>query len=177
MFKKILVAIDSSESSRTIFDRALILAKADRFSRGEATPTELMLLHVLTLLNNFDPLEAQLAISAPTLRAYAQKLENLERAETQKLRSLADEAIAAGISTEFTQQIGDPGKSICAVAKTWNANLIVIGRRGFSGLSELLLGSTSNYVLHHAPCDVLTIQGTTQTLPQLKTEQTLVSAT
>ncbi|PSB56557.1 universal stress protein [Chamaesiphon polymorphus] len=40
------------------------------------------------------------------------------------------EATAAGISTEFTQHIGDPGKMICEVAKTWNANLIVIGRRG-----------------------------------------------
>jgi nucleotide-binding universal stress UspA family protein len=161
MFDKILVAIDGSEFSRTIFDRALALAKADR--------SELMLLHVLTLLENFYPGEAYLAISESALRSYATKLENREQAETQKLQSLATEAIAAGIPTEFTQQVGDPGKSICAVAKTWNANLIVIGRRGFSGLNELLLGSTSNYVLHHAPCDVLTIQqGTTQTLPQLE---------
>ncbi len=39
------------------------------------------------------------------------------------------------------------------------ADLIVVGRRGRSGLSELILGSASNYVLHHAPCSVLTLQG------------------
>jgi len=37
--------------------------------------------------------------------------------------------------------------------------LVVVGRRGHSGLSELFLGSVSNYVLHRAPCSVLTIQG------------------
>ena len=47
MFQKILVAIDDSESSHTIFDRALTLAKTNQ--------SELMLIHVLTLLNDFYP--------------------------------------------------------------------------------------------------------------------------
>ncbi|MDB9482953.1 universal stress protein, partial [Dolichospermum circinale CS-537/05] len=32
--------------------------------------------------------------------------------------------------------------------------LIMMGRRGRSGLAEFFLGSQSNYVLHHAPCSV-----------------------
>lgn len=47
---------------------------------------------------------------------------------------------------------------ICELARNWNADLIILGRRGRTGLSELLLGSVSNYVLHHAPCSVLTVQ-------------------
>jgi nucleotide-binding universal stress UspA family protein len=33
-----------------------------------------------------------------------------------------------------------------------------MGRRGRTGLSELFLGSVSNYVTHHAPCSVLTLK-------------------
>ncbi|NEO28803.1 MAG: universal stress protein, partial [Kamptonema sp. SIO4C4] len=35
---------------------------------------------------------------------------------------------------------------------------VIIGRRGRVGLSEILLGSVSNYVLHHAPCAVMVVQ-------------------
>lgn len=42
------------------------------------------------------------------------------------------------------------------VARNWQADVIVIDRRG---ISELLMGSVSNYVLHHAQCSVFTVQG------------------
>jgi nucleotide-binding universal stress UspA family protein len=176
MFEKILVGIDDTESSRTIFDRSLVLAKANRFSKGEATPTALMLVHVLTIVDNLYPGDTFIGISESAMQAYAKRLEIRERDGIEKLRSLASEAIAAGIPTEFTQNIGDPGKLICEIATNWNANLIVIGRRGLSGLSELFMGSTSNYVLHHAPCNVSIIQGTTLSSQPIETAQTLVGS-
>lgn len=45
------------------------------------------------------------------------------------------------------------------MARSWNANIIVIGRRGHRGFTEFFLGSVSNYVMHHASCSVLTVQG------------------
>jgi nucleotide-binding universal stress UspA family protein len=168
MFEKILVAIDSSESSRTIFTAALMLAKANN--------SKLMLVHVLVVVDNLYPGDAFMGIPESAVRVYAQRLEQQEQEGIAKLRSLVAAATAAGISTEFTQHIGDPGKSICKLARNWNANLIVIGRRGLHGLSELFLGSTSNYVLHHAPCNVLTIQGIDRTLPPLETTTTVTSA-
>ncbi|MGC1393382.1 MAG: universal stress protein [Coleofasciculaceae cyanobacterium] len=36
--------------------------------------------------------------------------------------------------------------------------MVVVGRRGRTGLAEAFLGSVSNYVVHHAPCSVLVIQ-------------------
>ncbi|MGA7934086.1 MAG: universal stress protein, partial [Kovacikia sp.] len=78
------------------------------------------------------------------------------------LQSYTEKATAAGVPTEFTQNAGNPGRKICDMVQTWGADLIILGRRGRSGLNELLLGSVSNYVLHHATCSVLTVQG----LPQ-----------
>ncbi|MBE9205221.1 universal stress protein [Nostoc sp. LEGE 06077] len=72
---------------------------------------------------------------------------------------MTNPAIAKGVAAEFTQELGDPSRMICEVARTWKADVIVISRRGLSGISELFLGSVSNYVLHYAPCSVLTVQG------------------
>lgn len=163
MFQKILVAIDDSESSQDIFEQALTLAKAMQ--------SELMLLHIIV---PFDPTylcEPYLGIPQPAMQIYWDRLQEQEKAGLERLRSLETEATSAGIPTEFTQNLGDPGKFICELAKNWNADLIVIGRRGLSGLGEFWLGSVSNYVLHHAHCHVLTIQGNAQTHPHLETEK------
>jgi nucleotide-binding universal stress UspA family protein len=75
------------------------------------------------------------------------------------LRSLTNKAINAGVKTGFTQNMGDAGRIICEVARSWPADLIMLGRRGRAGLSEFFLGSVSNYVIHHASCSVMVIQG------------------
>lgn len=48
-----------------------------------------------------------------------------------------------------------PAAAICERAKTLQADLIVLGRYGKSGLQELLLGSVSKDVVNAANCDVL----------------------
>lgn len=53
---------------------------------------------------------------------------------------------------------GAPGYQICTLANEWQIDLIVMGRKGHSGLAELFIGSVSNYVLHHAHCSVLVVQ-------------------
>ena len=74
------------------------------------------------------------------------------------LGALANEAAAEGVPVEVTQHPGKAGPMICEVARSSRADLIVLGRQGqHAGLNELLLGSVSNYVLHHAPCSVLVV--------------------
>jgi nucleotide-binding universal stress UspA family protein len=157
MFHRILVAIDSSKISQTVFDQAVELAKA--------TGSNLMLLHVLcseedgcpksptlTTLEYF-PMDSQL------FEDYQNNWKAYEKRGLELLQSYTDKATVAGVRTEFTQNFGNPGRTICDMARVWDADLIMMGRRGHSHLNELLLGSVSNYVLHHAPCSVLTIQG------------------
>ncbi len=57
------------------------------------------------------------------------------------------------------------------MARNCGADVIVMGRRGHSGLSELILGSVSNYVLHHAPCSVLIVQYPVKPNTQSTTDQ------
>lgn len=54
---------------------------------------------------------------------------------------------------------GDPRHVIPATAAEWNADLVVVGARGFGALARLLVGSVSTSVVHHARCPVLVARG------------------
>ena len=45
---------------------------------------------------------------------------------------------------------GTPGETIVKIAQENNANTIIMGSRGLGTVRRTLLGSVSDYVLHHA---------------------------
>lgn len=156
MFQKIIVALDDTPDSDKIFERAIALAKL--------TDARLMLIRALNALEEsltdfpvgvdaFSPRLSEAAIQRHMEILAAQEEEGIKH-----LTKLTERGQAEGVSVEFTQVAGDPGRRICGLARNWNADLIVMGRRGRKGFSEFLMGSVSNYVLHHAPCSVLTVQ-------------------
>ncbi|MEH2051501.1 universal stress protein [Nostoc sp.] len=153
MFKKILVALDRSDVGQQVFDEALGLAKL--------TQASLMLLHVLSPEEEGSPYVPMLSnmdyypgLSSQGFELYQKQWDTFKNLGIQMLQSFCAQANTAGVTTEFTQNVGNPGRVVCDLAHSYGADLIVIGRRGRSGLMELFLGSVSNYVLHHAPCSV-----------------------
>lgn len=56
---------------------------------------------------------------------------------------------------EIAAVVGKPGEAICALAESISASVIVMGTSGRSGLRRAMIGSTSDYVVRHAPCPVL----------------------
>jgi nucleotide-binding universal stress UspA family protein len=95
------------------------------------------------------------AVDPKTLETYRDQLQSYEQQSLEILKSLADRATAEGVTTEVHQLADSPGRRICEFADSEEIDLIVMGRRGLSGVNEFLMGSVSNYVLHHAPCSVL----------------------
>lgn len=157
MLDRILVALDHSDLSELIFERAVALA--------QATGARLMLLHVLSPDEEGSPgmpLYPHLSYS-PSLddavwEVYRKRWDEFQERNIQLLNRYAGRAQDAGVAAETTQNPGVPGKTICDLARVWGADLILMGNRGRSGLSELLLGSVSNYVTHHAPCSVMLVR-------------------
>jgi nucleotide-binding universal stress UspA family protein len=157
MLQKILIAVGDSPEVTEVLETGLALA--------EKFGAEISILHVLIFVqNNFEPVANPFMggtyplMSDLVIEQYQKELKDRESAGMERLQTYARQADARHIQAEIFQSLGDPGRTICELAKNNLADLIVMGRNQKSVLTEIFLGSTSNYVLHHAPCSVMTIQ-------------------
>lgn len=69
----------------------------------------------------------------------------------QELKSLPNKSRTFAIE-------GSPGHMIVEFVKQNDADLVVMGSRGLSGLKELFLGSVSHYVVQKAHCPVFIVK-------------------
>lgn len=157
MLQKILIAVGDSPEVAEILETGLTLA--------EKFGAEVDILHVLILVqNSFEPVANPFMsgsyplMSDLVIEQYQKELKDSENAGMERLQAYARQAQDRHIKAETYQSLGDPGRTICELATNNLADLIVMGRNQKSVLSEFFLGSTSNYVLHHAPCSVMMIQ-------------------
>ena len=157
-FHKILVAIDHSEQSPLVFNQALDLAKKEG--------AQLMVFHVINIQGQGEvapilgtgvglDLAAGKTLQKMQHESFQAEIQGVKK-EFQTYRQKAE---AQGVEAEFRYDVGSAESLICQIAFEWQADLIVLGRRGRRGLKEILLGSVSSYVTHHAACSVLVVQG------------------
>ncbi|MBC7879936.1 MAG: universal stress protein [Anaerolineae bacterium] len=157
MFQRILVGVDSSMTSGQVFESALVIAKENK--------AIMMIEHVLSGEDEGSPILPPVAtgyyfpvVSSDSYSYYRNQWDAYEKKGLALLETFVNKAKAVGVEAESKQSLGSPGRQICETTRLWNADLVVTGRRGHTGLSELFLGSVSNYILHHVPCSVLIVQ-------------------
>jgi Universal stress protein UspA and related nucleotide-binding proteins len=157
MYKKILAAIENSPRGDKIFATALELA--------EAVKADLKLLNVLSPEEEYGPvfhgistLDYYPALYDDLMQKYRKEWEEFLAKSRSRLENLTNQSKARGVNAEYSQNYGSPGRTICEVAEEWQADLIVMGHRGLKGITELIQGSASNYVMHHAKCSVLIVK-------------------
>jgi nucleotide-binding universal stress UspA family protein len=158
MLQKILVAIGDLPDSEQIFGAGLILA--------QKLGAEMLLLHVLDPLvpHGLSTVASPLVggvlpmINDVAIEQYLVAWKDYERKGIERLQAYAERAKEQQIEADILQNYGDSGPLICEAAKNWSAEAILMGRNQKSMLNEAFLGSTSNYVLHHATCSIIVIQ-------------------
>jgi len=137
--KKIILATDFSEISKDASYNALLLAQTFK--------AELKALHV------FDPS----AWNVPSLATDA-SVGGPEEARQRGKDNLEELAKSFDLEVETIFAEGDPGHEIVRVAEELNADLVVLGTHGLTGLKRIAIGSVAEFVGRHAPCAVLTIR-------------------
>ena len=76
----------------------------------------------------------------------------------QEMETLCKEALDPSVPSSTQIRIGRPWHEICLAAKELNVDLLIVGTHGYTGLTHVVMGSTAERVVRHAPCPVLVVR-------------------
>jgi nucleotide-binding universal stress UspA family protein len=139
---RILVAVDGSENADRAFEYAAYIAKQ----------CEAEQLFIINVIEGFG-----IKISAWT------KHDSVVKDLEQNSKELLEKYKSKGYSQAFTKveiisTAGNAGEEILKAAEREKMDIIIMGSRGLSTASKLLLGSVSHNVLHNATCPVMIVR-------------------
>ena len=89
-------------------------------------------------------------------------LDELMQEVTTRLVDVTARAGGLGLSAQSRIATGIPSEEVLAVARAEEADLVVVGTKGKTGLEHVLLGSTAERIIRMAPCPVLTVPAAKQ---------------
>jgi nucleotide-binding universal stress UspA family protein len=140
--QRIIVATDSSPGANRAVDTAARLAKA--------TGAELTILTV-----GGDMTGAELRKIAGVAGDVSEALQSTSNRVLKQAQKRAQRIGVADIKLRC--EWGDPAETIIETVRRRQADILVVGRRGRSRLSGLLLGSVSQKLASLAPCIVIVV--------------------
>ncbi len=145
MYERILVPVDGSATSN--------LGLAEAIKLGKLTGAQLLLLHAVDI--------AAVSVTPEASAAMPQLFDAMRDAGKELLERARAAAEAAGVRVETalvdTLQ-GRVSDLIVDQAKSWRADLIVIGTHGRRGVSRVLMGSDAEQVVRSATVPVLLVR-------------------
>jgi nucleotide-binding universal stress UspA family protein len=140
---KLLVAIDGSESSARVTDHVI------RQARKYSEPLEVHLLNV------------QMPMVGVNVKLFI-RLEDLDAFYREEgmaaLKHAREKLDAAGIKYQYHIGVGNPAEVIVQYAEEEHCEQIVMGTRGLGAVSNLVLGSVANKVIHLAHVPVVLVK-------------------
>lgn len=143
-FRNVLVATDGSRYSAAAASEAIGIAKINnsRLTVISVVPSEFM-----------PPTDIEMAIGQRELMAEKEMHEAEKNAKTVK-----EAAQKEGVAVQAFVMSGKPSDAIIETAKEKNADLIVLGSHGRTGLEKLLMGSVAERVIVLANSAVLVVK-------------------
>ena len=145
MFNKILFPVDGSGASKKALEYVLNISR--KYSAE------------VVVLNVFEPIgDTEMRIGSGF--TYLHEIEQHQRERSNTVLNETEVKLKEKGAIVKTISVGGiSGLSIVNVSEKEKCDLIVIGRRSLGAVKSVLLGSVSNYVVHHATCPVLLISG------------------
>jgi nucleotide-binding universal stress UspA family protein len=145
MYRKILVPLDGSRTSKQGLNEAIKLARHEK--------AQLRLIHVVDIF-----------VVMPTLEggSYVDDIQASFRTSGKKLLARAAAMVhKRGVKADtvmFESIGGRAADIIIAEAKKWRADIIVIGTHGRRGINRLVMGSDAEQIIRSSPVPVLTVR-------------------
>ena len=139
-YKNILVAVDGSEQSYDALREAIETAQAN--------DSQLKILYVLN-----DKL-ANIPVHLDTMTLYKSVQEHSDYVVDQVQGYLTDPEV----SFEIVRLTGSPKREIINYSKENNIDLIVLGSTGLDAIDRFIIGSTTQYIVNHASCNVMVVK-------------------
>lgn len=139
MFEQILLAVDGSEHA----------LKAAKLAGDLARAVNAAHLRIVISYDRLPPYLGEPNFQQIIDARLCEANQNLDKARN------AAGKVSAEVHTELIE--GDPAEAIINVACIRKSNVIVMGSRGLGKFLGLMLGSTSQKVISHAPCPVLIV--------------------
>lgn len=139
MYTNILLATDLSESHFSMCEKAVRIARNFK--------TKLHMLHVIEL-----PASVQLAQGLGFT-----ELASPSKEDAKTVMRLLGEALQIPDDQQYVE-VGSVPEQVFKKVSLLGCELIIIGRHTDEGLHHPFLGSSAYSIIHHAPCDVVTIR-------------------
>lgn len=138
---KIVAAVDQSDYSKTIMEKASIISTAFN--------SDVYIVSVVKMPK----------LAAEENDVLMSEIKNEENEIIEHHKKLIEKYfLSTNLLVESEVLHGNPASKICEFAKSVSADLIIIANTGKSGFRRVLLGSTSEAVSHNAPCSVLIVK-------------------
>lgn len=149
----VLIAIDDSDSAREALQQALKLIT------HQATSFILLGIEQPMVIPSSASVPGVFGEDPMMMASQEVELAAVERERTNSALTWAEQMCQlAGVSYLKRSELGEPKHLICDVAKQENCDLIVVGSHGYGLFDRMLMGSVSDYVVHHAHCAVLVVR-------------------
>jgi nucleotide-binding universal stress UspA family protein len=142
MYQVVVVGTDGSERAARAVDAALDIAAAFGST-----------LHVVNAVHSSVMMGAEFVDAA----ALADADEQIRRHGAEICAAAVAEAAARGVTASAHNLVADPADALIDVAESVDADLLVVGNRGMTGIKRFVLGSVPNKVSHHTPCSLLIV--------------------
>lgn len=142
--RSILFATDFSRASTAALGQAIELAKA--------AGRELLIAHVVVY-------PGPMAMDGMVFpQVYEELEEDIRRDAAGRLAGLLKRVEKTGVRASTVLLRGVPHQAITSLARSRNAEMIVVGTHGRTGFSRLIVGSVASRVVASASCPVLTVR-------------------
>jgi len=139
-FNKIVIAVDDSPHAINAAKRGLELAQQLQSAVG----------FVFVVDIDIETINGELFINRQNSMVILMK-----EAEAN-IKKIA-EKYTKDLNIEYFTMEGTPQKEIISKAIKWNADIIIVGTHGRTGLEHLLLGSVAEYIVRHSPIPVMVV--------------------